>query len=61
MKIICPTCEREVGEVTAGARLILTAHCPYDGTDFGVAVAPPELPSAEQGSDQQPAGEPVKS
>lgn len=40
MKIVCPKCEKEIGEVTAVARLILTVHCPYDGNDFGVAVEP---------------------
>jgi hypothetical protein len=41
MKLICPSCTKEVGDVTAVAKLILTVHCPYDGCDFGVAVEPP--------------------
>jgi hypothetical protein len=46
MKIICPRCEKEVGTVESVARLILTVHCPFDGTDFGVAVVAPEPASA---------------
>ena len=42
MQIICPKCNAVIGEVSAVARLILTAHCPFDGNDFGVAVEPPE-------------------
>jgi hypothetical protein len=38
MQIVCPSCNRNVGNVGAAARLILTVHCPFDGTDFGVAV-----------------------
>jgi hypothetical protein len=42
MQIICPKCGGVVGEATSTARLILTAHCPFDGHEFGVAVVPPE-------------------
>jgi transcription elongation factor Elf1 len=40
MKLVCSSCGKEAGEVTAVARLILTAHCPFCGQDFGVAVEP---------------------
>jgi hypothetical protein len=40
MKLVCPDCYLESGEVTAVARLIITAHCPFCGYDFGVAVEP---------------------
>jgi hypothetical protein len=53
MKIVCPKCDKEVAEVTSVARLTLTVHCPFDGTEFGVAVeapaAPEAAPSAEEG------------
>ena len=42
MKIVCTSCGKNVGEVVAVARLILTVHCPFDGNDFGVAVDPVE-------------------
>lgn len=49
MQIVCPKCEAILGECTSVARLILTAHCPFDGHEFGVAVVAPEqteLPAA---------------
>jgi hypothetical protein len=42
MQIVCPKCDKVLGEATSVARLILTVHCPFDGHDFGVAVVPPE-------------------
>jgi hypothetical protein len=42
MDIVCTSCGKTVGKVEAAARLILTVHCPFDGTDFGVAVDAPE-------------------
>lgn len=51
MKLICPKCLKELGEVQSLARLILTVHCPYDGTDFGVAVEPPEPVAAAAAAD----------
>jgi transcription elongation factor Elf1 len=41
MDIVCPSCEKKAGSVESVARLILTAHCPFCGLDFGVAVDPP--------------------
>jgi hypothetical protein len=43
MELHCPNCKAHLGAVTATARLILTVHCPFDGTDFGVAVEAPEV------------------
>src|SRR5271157_3733405 len=40
MVIVCPSCEKKAGSVESVARLILTAHCPFCGLDFGVAVDP---------------------
>jgi len=42
MEIVCISCGKTLGKVEAVARLILTVHCPFDGTDFGVAVEPSE-------------------
>ena len=42
MELVCPSCRKSLGTVEAVARLILTVHCPFDGTDFGVAVEPSE-------------------
>jgi hypothetical protein len=42
MQIVCPKCDAVLGECTSVARLILTAHCPFDGHEFGVAVTPPQ-------------------
>jgi hypothetical protein len=47
MKLVCPKCSKEVGEVEAAARLVLTVHCPFDGHDFGVAVDPAKEVVAE--------------
>lgn len=57
MKLVCPNCQKEVGEVTAAARLILTVHCPFDGSDFGAAVDPvaPAEPSPATSESQAPA------
>ena len=52
MKIVCPKCGAEVGEVTSVARLILTVHCPFDGHDFGVAVDPVVPAAAEPAQSQ---------
>jgi hypothetical protein len=46
MEIVCTKCGKKLGMVEAVARLLLTVHCPFDGTDFGVAVDPPEPAAA---------------
>ena len=38
MKIVCPKCGKEIGEVIPSAPLLLQVHCPFDGTDFGLSV-----------------------
>jgi hypothetical protein len=40
MKVKCPSCGETLAQVDAVERLNLTVHCPYDGKDFGVTVAP---------------------
>ncbi len=54
MKIVCPKCDEVLGEVTAVARLILTVHCPFEGTDFGLAVEPPQQGTLPVTSTEQP-------
>ncbi len=47
MNIVCTSCGKHAGKVESVARLILTAHCPFCGADFGVGVDPPEPAAAE--------------
>jgi len=42
MDIVCTSCGKHAGKVESVARLILTAHCPFCGADFGVGVDPVE-------------------
>lgn len=41
MTVNCPKCGEKLAEVQSVARLNLILHCPFDGHDFGVAIAPP--------------------
>jgi endogenous inhibitor of DNA gyrase (YacG/DUF329 family) len=46
MKLVCPDCKKEMGQVESTARLILTVHCPFCGKDFGAGVDPPAAAAA---------------
>lgn len=50
MDIVCTGCGKTAGKVESVARLILTAHCPWCGLDFGVAVDPPAPAAAAPAS-----------
>ena len=48
MEIVCTSCGKHAGKVESVARLILTAHCPFCGQDFGVGVDPVEPAAAAE-------------
>jgi hypothetical protein len=55
MEIVCTSCKKPVGSVTALARLILTVHCPFCGQDFGAGIDPPESVADAPGATPAPA------
>jgi hypothetical protein len=40
MNVVCTSCGKVLAKIEAVEVLNLTVHCPYDGQDFGVRVAP---------------------
>lgn len=56
MKVVCPSCEKELAEVQAFERLSMSVHCPYDGADFGVTVVPDGVVAETPEKANPPAG-----